>query len=75
MSETTAAVKMDKGCLRDLARPTLSALAEQLEQAIPDELNNYSLLHDARLVGKQFRYSLEVLAVCFSSAMREENKS
>lgn len=58
--------------LLDLARPMLSALAQELHEAAAHDLADYACLHRVRIAGKRLRYAMELFADCFASAFREE---
>lgn len=51
--------------LVDLARPMMTTLLEQLDQAASEDLRDYERLHQVRIAGKRLRYALEVLGECF----------
>ena len=53
------------------ARPLLSALLFNLEQAAAGNLNDYAQLHQVRIAGKRLRYAMEVFAPCFDASFRE----
>jgi CHAD domain-containing protein len=57
--------------LVDLARPRLSGLLAELEEAAGGPLDNYEHLHRVRIVGKRLRYAMEVFADCFTPPFRE----
>jgi CHAD domain-containing protein len=59
-------------CLLDLARPMLSGLLKEMDQAVAADLNEYSNLHQVRIVGKRLRYAMEVFADCFAPAFRDK---
>jgi CHAD domain-containing protein len=76
LAETVAAVRMPEDStvrtLADLARPTLSALSQELDDAAADNLHDYDHLHQVRIIGKRLRYAMEVFADCFSSSFKEQ---
>jgi CHAD domain-containing protein len=53
------------------ARPLLSGLLFNLEQAAAGNLNDYTQLHQVRIAGKRLRYAMEVFAPCFDASFRE----
>ncbi len=75
LAETVAAVHRPHGdlphALADLARPLLSGLLHQFEQAAAGELSDYAHLHAVRILGKKFRYAMEVFAGCYAPPFRE----
>jgi CHAD domain-containing protein len=58
--------------LRDLARPQLTALVQELEEAAGRDLNQYEHLHQVRILGKRLRYAMEIFECCYGEAFREE---
>jgi len=58
--------------LRDLARPQLSALVQELEQAAGRDLNQYEHLHQVRILGKRLRYAMEIFESCYGPAFKDE---
>jgi CHAD domain-containing protein len=58
--------------LGQLARPMLSSLLAELEQAVARDLENYENLHQVRIIGKRLRYAMEVFADCFDPAFKEK---
>ncbi len=58
--------------LVDLARPMLTGLLKELDEAAAQDLDDYHHLHRVRIVGKRLRYAMEVFADCFASAFREK---
>jgi CHAD domain-containing protein len=77
LAETVAAVhrpRSDSGprTLIDLARPLLTRLLKELDQAAARDLENYDNLHQVRIAGKRLRYAMEVFAACFDLPFREE---
>src|SRR5262249_53374520 len=75
-AETVAAVhepqQPDLHLLLDLARPLLTALLKELEEAVSRNLDDYEHLHRVRILGKRLRYAMEVFADCFAPAFREQ---
>src|SRR5262249_49734367 len=59
-------------CLIDLARPLLCGLLHELEEAANRDLDDYTHLHQVRIIGKRLRYAMEVFADCFGPAFREQ---
>jgi CHAD domain-containing protein len=57
--------------LRDLARPMLNGLLNELDQATRRDLANYDNLHRVRIIGKRLRYAMEVFACCFDEPFLE----
>jgi CHAD domain-containing protein len=51
--------------LGQLARPMLSGLLAELDEAVGRDLEDYSHLHRVRIIGKRLRYAMEVFADCF----------
>jgi CHAD domain-containing protein len=76
LAETVAAVHKphDPGLrmLLDLARPLLTGLLKELDEAASRDLEDPEQLHQVRLLGKRLRYAMEVFADCFASAFREQ---
>jgi CHAD domain-containing protein len=58
--------------LLDLARPQLTALAQNFVQATTADLANYQNLHQVRIEGKRLRYAMEVFADCFAESFRTD---
>ena len=56
----------------EFAPPRVAALAEQLFAAAPTETDPLELIHDFRIVSKQLRYALELLAPAFPKRLRTE---
>ena len=54
------------------ARPLLSGLLFNLEQAAAGNLDDYAQLHQVRIAGKRLRYAMEVFAPCFDGSFREQ---
>jgi CHAD domain-containing protein len=76
VAETVVAVHRPRTCpevrtLLDLARPRLTRLLGELDQAAGRDLENYDNLHQVRIAGKRLRYSMEVFADCFAPPFRE----
>jgi CHAD domain-containing protein len=75
-AETVASVQRpaDDGLatLTDLARPLLSGLMHDLDEAVGRDLEDYGNLHQVRIAGKRLRYAMEVFADCFADRFREE---
>jgi CHAD domain-containing protein len=57
--------------LADLARPMLTGLLKELDEATAQNLEDYHFLHRVRIVGKRLRYAMEIFADCFAPAFRE----
>jgi len=76
LAETVAAVHKphdpDLRTLLDLARPLLTGLLNELEEASGRDLEDYEHLHQVRILGKRLRYAMEVFADCFAPAFREQ---
>jgi len=77
MAETVAAVHKPRGqgsmyLLGDLAHPLLCRLLGELHEAASGDLEDYSHLHQVRIIGKRLRYAMEVLADCFAPAFKDE---
>src|SRR5262245_50736735 len=49
------------------ARPLLTGLLNELNEATGRDLHDYQNLHQVRIAGKRLRYALEVFVCCFSS--------
>jgi CHAD domain-containing protein len=58
--------------LIDLARPLLSALLAELDEAAARDLTDYANLHQVRIAGKRLRYGMEVFVDCFTERFRTE---
>jgi CHAD domain-containing protein len=75
LAETLAAVQPpddpDLRTLSDLARPTLTRLLAELEEAAAGDLDDYAHLHQVRIAGKRLRYAMEVFASCFTRPFRD----
>jgi CHAD domain-containing protein len=69
--ENVAAPQDPGGTLADLARPLLTELVAELEQAANQDLNDYEHLHQVRILGKRLRYAMEIFACCFNSDFHE----
>jgi CHAD domain-containing protein len=75
LAETVAAVHKSSTswhALVDLARPTLSGLLEELNQATAADLQDYVHLHRVRIIGKRLRYAMEVFVDCFDPSFRDQ---
>jgi CHAD domain-containing protein len=77
LAETVAAVHKPHPVhglhtLADLARPLLSGLLCDLDQAAARDLDDYDNLHQVRIAGKRLRYAMEVFADCFAAPFRTE---
>jgi CHAD domain-containing protein len=76
LAETVAAVHRPPAggprTLADLARPLLSGLLRELEEAAAGDLDDYAHLHRVRIVGKRLRYAMEIFADCFAAPFREQ---
>jgi CHAD domain-containing protein len=77
VADTLAAVRPpDEGqgaaTLIEHARPMLSGLLLNLEQAAAGDLDDYTQLHQVRIAGKRLRYAMEVFAPCFDVSFRED---
>jgi CHAD domain-containing protein len=76
LAETVAAVHRPPAggprTLADLARPLLSGLLHELEEAASGDLTDYAHLHRVRILGKRLRYAMEVFADCFAAPFREQ---
>jgi CHAD domain-containing protein len=77
LAETVAAVHRPRSrppprTLIDLARPLLSGLLKELDQAAARDLMDYDNLHQVRIAGKRLRYAMEVFAECFDPPFREQ---
>jgi len=74
IAETVAAVHRPRPpqprILIDLARPLLSDLLGDLDQAVKRDLDNYENLHQVRIAGKGLRYAMEVFVDCFAEPFR-----
>jgi CHAD domain-containing protein len=74
IAETVAAVhrprQPQQRHLIDLARPLLSDLLRDLDQAAARDLDNYENLHQVRIAGKGLRYAMEVFVDCFAEPFR-----
>jgi CHAD domain-containing protein len=58
--------------LIDLARPLLTDLLRNLDQAAQRDLEDYENLHQVRIAGKRLRYAMEVFASCFAPPFKEQ---
>jgi CHAD domain-containing protein len=58
--------------LRDLARPQLTQLLQDLEEAAGRDLNQYEHLHQVRILGKRLRYAMEIFESCYGAPFKEE---
>jgi CHAD domain-containing protein len=77
LAETVAAVHRPRvsplpRTLIHLARPLLSRLLQELDQAAGRDLDDYGNLHQVRIAGKRLRYAMEVFGECFDPAFREQ---
>jgi CHAD domain-containing protein len=72
--ETTAAIRENSAAkvLVELARPMLSRLLKELNQAAAEDLNDYAKLHQVRIRGKRLRYAMEIFTDCFWPPFREK---
>jgi CHAD domain-containing protein len=74
LAQTVAAVARPQGVgprlLLDLARPRLSAMLQELNQAAAGDLDDYEQLHQVRILGKRLRYALEIFADCLEPESR-----
>jgi CHAD domain-containing protein len=58
--------------LLELAFPLFSNLLVDLDKAVAGDLDDYTQLHQVRIVGKRLRYAMEVFVDCFTAAFREK---
>jgi CHAD domain-containing protein len=66
-------VHSSRGCvLVDVARPIMTSLLKELDDAAARDLEDYHYLHRVRIIGKRLRYAMEIFADCFAPAFREE---
>jgi CHAD domain-containing protein len=76
VAETVSAVHRPPGdlphTLGELARPLLSGLLRDLEEAAAGDLDDYAHLHRVRITGKRLRYAMEIFAECFAPPFREQ---
>jgi CHAD domain-containing protein len=76
LAETVAAVHKPHApnlrTLLDLARPLLTSLLQELDEAVARNLEDYEHLHRVRIVGKRLRYAMEVFADCFAPEFRDQ---
>jgi CHAD domain-containing protein len=76
LAETVATVRRPRArgvrLLGDLARPLLSGLFKELDQAAARDLGDDEHLHQLRILGKRLRYAMEVFANCFAPPFREQ---
>ena len=76
LAETVAAVHKPEEdtihTLGDLAHPWLTGLVQELSQAAAHDLNDYTHLHQVRIIGKRLRYAMEVFAECYAAPFREQ---
>jgi CHAD domain-containing protein len=76
VAETVAAVHRPPAggprTLGELARPLLSGLLGELEEASAGDLDDYAHLHRVRIIGKRLRYAMEIFADCFAPPFREQ---
>jgi CHAD domain-containing protein len=73
--DTVSAIqKPRKGDRRlvDVGRRVLKGLVSELNAATRQDLSDYDLLHDVRVIGKRLRYAMEVFGTCFSAPFREK---
>src|SRR6267142_628767 len=69
VADTVAAVRgprpnHQKVTLLDWAQPLLLDLLRELDEGASRDLNDYSHLHQVRIIGKRLRYAMEVFADC-----------
>jgi CHAD domain-containing protein len=76
IAETLAAIRRPAAGrprrLIDLARPLLSDLLAELDEAAARDLSDYDNLHQVRIAGKRLRYAMEVFVDCFDERFRAE---
>jgi CHAD domain-containing protein len=77
LSDTIAAVQRPQQgppsrTLISLARPMLTDLLHNLQEAAGRDLENYDLLHQVRIAGKRLRYAMEIFADCFDPLFRTD---
>jgi CHAD domain-containing protein len=58
--------------LVNLARPLLTGLLQELNEAAGRKHEEYEQLHRVRIIGKRLRYAMEVFADCFAPPFRDE---
>src|SRR5438874_1427315 len=58
--------------LLGLARPLLSGLVRELEEAARQDPGDDEQLHRVRILGKRLRYAMEVFASCFAPPFRDQ---
>ncbi len=68
---TLIQAKPGDSTVRSLAQSMLPTLLRELHAATQGDLNEYEALHQIRILGKQLRYAMELLANCFPPEFRE----
>ncbi len=68
---TLQEARPEKKTLNELAVPMLTDHLRELESAARADLLNYDALHQARILGKQVRYAMEIFAPCFAPEFRD----
>jgi CHAD domain-containing protein len=63
---------VEASSLSDLAVPLLTQQLREFEDAARADLHAYEALHQVRILGKQFRYAMELFECCFAPAFRNE---
>ena len=61
-----------EACFRDWAREQLRPVVDRFFDAVPSDRNDEAALHQFRIREKELRYSVELLAGAFSSAVQTE---
>ncbi len=69
--QTLTKAEPGEGTLRSLAHAMLPTLLQEMHTAAQGDLREYEALHQVRILGKQLRYAMELLANCFPPEFRE----
>jgi CHAD domain-containing protein len=70
--ETLAAAEPSQQTLRDLAAPMLTQLVQELVATARGDLQQYEVLHQVRIFGKQLRYAMEIFESCYDDSLRKQ---
>jgi CHAD domain-containing protein len=58
--------------LGELSIPLIDGLIDDFDRSVAEDTGDYDHLHRIRIRGKRLRYAMEVVAVCFAPAFRND---
>ncbi len=59
----------------ELARDNLASQLKKFDRVLAEESHELSALHEARIIGKRLRYTMEIVADCYPDEFRKEHYS